>query len=69
MEELVRERAERRRAAERAPERVRAIERLRLARVDLERQRATTPHEGRRGVIGQAVAEVDRQIAALEADA
>jgi len=65
MEELVRERAERREHTSRNTETVQAIESLRLARVDLERQRTTTAHEGRRTVIAQAIGEIDRRIAAL----
>jgi hypothetical protein len=38
---------------------------LTLARVDLERQRASTPHEGRRKGIDQAIGEINRRIAAL----
>jgi len=45
------------------PEIVRAIESLKLARTELERQFASTSHERRRDSIGQAMAELDRRIA------
>jgi hypothetical protein len=48
------------------PERVRALESLRLARTELERQLAATAHPARRDQIGQAVAEIDRRLAALD---
>ena len=66
MEELARERAERREAGTSAPETLQAIASLKLARVDLERQRASTSHEGRRKGIDQAISEINRRIAALE---
>ena len=65
MEELARERAERRAAGPGAPETLQAIASLTLARVDLERQRASTSHEGRRKGIDQAIGEINRRIAAL----
>jgi len=67
MEELARARAEKRDAGTKNPETIQAIESLRLARVDLERQRASTTHEGRRAGIVQAIGEIDRRIAALGA--
>ena len=66
MEELARERAERREGATRDPEKLRALEGLRLARLDLERQQAATGHEGRRAMLAQAIAEIDRRMATLK---
>ncbi|MCC7010160.1 MAG: hypothetical protein IT184_15240 [Acidobacteria bacterium] len=67
MEELARDRAEKQERRVVSAETVQAIESLRLARLDLERQQSNTAHEGRRRVIGQAVAELDRRIADLTA--
>ena len=47
------------------PERHRRAESLRLARIELERQRAATEHAGRKQQLMQAIEELDRQIAAL----
>ena len=63
MEELERERATAQVRDVRGPERMRAIESLRLARTELERQLSTTAHERRRDQIGQAMAEIDRRMA------
>ena len=66
MEELAREKSIVTRAGDtRDPEQVRAIESLRLARTELERQLAATTHEGRRGQLTAAIAEVDRRLVAL----
>jgi hypothetical protein len=62
MDELERSRAERRGKAIRDPERARALESLRLARTELERQLAATPNERRRTQLQQAIAEVDRRM-------
>ena len=67
MEELERERAKAQMRDVRDPEAVRALESLKLARTELERQLATTTHERRRDSIGQAMAELDRRIAATSA--
>jgi hypothetical protein len=64
MDEVARERATMRAGAPRDPEQQRALESLRLARTEMERQLAATTHEGRRAQIGQAMAEIDRRIAA-----
>jgi hypothetical protein len=66
MDELERARVQQRSAAVRDPERVRALESLKLARTELQRQLAATVHEARRAQIQQAIAEVDRRI--LEAN-
>ena len=47
------------------PERQRRVESLRLARIELERQRAATEHAGRRQQLTQAIEELDRQVAVL----
>jgi hypothetical protein len=44
-------------------DRARAIESLRLARIELERQLEHTTHPARRDHISQAVAEIDRRVA------
>jgi len=68
LEELAREREERPRAKDvRDPETVRAIESLRLARAELDRQLNATMHERRKAVLRDAIAEVDKRIAAAEA--
>jgi hypothetical protein len=65
MEELARERAEKRREARGNPEAQRAIESLRLARIDLERQHAATAHEARRHMLQQAMSELDQRITTM----
>jgi len=67
MEELERERAKAHLRDVRDPERMRALESLRLARTELASQLASTTHERRRDSIGQAMAELDRRIAAAAA--
>ena len=62
MEELERERAKSHLKDVKNPEAVRALESLKLARIELERQLASTTHERRRDSIGQAMAELDRRI-------
>ena len=51
----------------RDPEKVHALESLRLARTELERQFAATTHERRRAQLNQAIAEVDRRMKETEA--
>ena len=68
MAEVARERAQLRAPAPRDPEQQRALESLRLARTELERQLTATTHEGRRAQIGQAMAEIDRRIATTMSD-
>jgi hypothetical protein len=63
MEELERARNEKRGPALKDPEPVRALESLRLAKADLERQLASTTHERRRAVLTDAIAELDRRMA------
>ena len=62
IEELERERAQTHTRIVRDPERLRALESLRLARTELERQLAASTHAGRREQIGQAIEEVDRRM-------
>ena len=62
MEELERERAQKHTRTVHDPERLRALESLRLARTELERQLVASTHERRRAQIGQAIEEVDRRM-------
>jgi hypothetical protein len=48
------------------PEHVRQVESLRLARTELQRQLEVTTHEARRNQIGQALAEIERRLAAMQ---
>jgi hypothetical protein len=66
MEELERERAIRLGPGVGNPEQVRALESLRLARTELERQHSATLHERRRDQIAQAIEEIDRRMAAAQ---
>ena len=63
MEELERERQQSKTKQVRDPEKVRALESLRLARTELERQLGATTNERRRDHITQAIAEIDRRMA------
>ena len=67
MEELEREREQNRSKPARDPEKVRAIESIRLARTELERQLEVTTHERRRVQIQQALEELDRRMKEAEA--
>ena len=64
MEELQLSRAQSRRPAVRNPEQVRAIESLKLAHKEMGRQLENTTHAARRAQIANALAEIDRRIAA-----
>ena len=64
-DEIERERAERSRTETRNPAAVREAESLRLARAELERQLALTTNDRRRTQITQALAEIDRRVAAI----
>ncbi len=69
--ERMEEQEEARRAARHAgppldPERVRALEGLRLAKADIQRQLDAATHEGRRRQLMSAMDEVDRRFAALQ---
>ena len=63
MEEMARERTKARAVDPVNPEQVRALESLRLARTELERQLAATTHERRRAQIAEAIAEIGRRMA------
>ena len=65
LEQLEQARAERRAGPPPDPEAFRALESLRLARADLERQLRTTPHDARRAMLTQAIADLDTRLAAL----
>ena len=67
LEEIERERAPRQGRTVRDPELVRALESLRLARTELERQLAVTTHERRKAQIAQAMVEIDRRMAEASA--
>jgi hypothetical protein len=49
------------------PERVRQRESLKLARIELQQQLDRTEHPARKSQIGQAVAEIERRLTALDA--
>ena len=51
------------------PERIRALESLRLAKVDLERQLSMTVHEVRRLHLVNALSDIDRRISDLQTTA
>jgi hypothetical protein len=67
MEELEAERQHARGRDVRNPEQVRALESLRLARTELERQYGAATHERRRTQLAQAIGEVDRRMAEMTA--
>jgi hypothetical protein len=67
MEELERARFEKSLQDIRDPEAVRALESLRLARAELDRQLGATTHERRRAHLQQAIEEVDRRMADVRA--
>jgi hypothetical protein len=64
IEEMERARVHRQPKTVRDPEKVHALESLRLARTELERQLKATAHERRRAQIQQAIDEVDRRMSA-----
>jgi flagellar biosynthesis component FlhA len=67
MEDVERERARKNNKTMGDPERIRALESLKLARTELGRQLSATAHEGRRAQLTDAIKEVDRRIAAAAA--
>jgi len=67
IEELERERSRKQARDVRDPEQLRAIESLRLARTELERQLAATGNERRKTQIAQAMEEIDRRMAETSA--
>jgi hypothetical protein len=62
MEDLDRERKQKQAKMVRDPEKVRALESLKLARKELDAQLTVTANERRRTQLQQAIAEVDRRI-------
>ncbi len=68
MEELERERTRQNHGKViRDPEKVHALESLRLARMELDRQLTAATHERRRAQLTEALAEVDRRMKDAEA--
>ena len=68
MEELERERTRQNHGKIiRDPEKVHALESLRLARMELDRQLLATTHERRKAQLNDAIAEVDRRMKEAEA--
>ena len=68
MEELERERTRQNHGKIiRDPEKVHALESLRLARMELDRQLVATANERRKAQLNQAIAEVDRRMKETEA--
>lgn len=67
MDELARARAEKAAAEVRDPEAVRELESLRLARTELGRQLEATTHERRRAQLSQALEEISKRMAGVEA--
>jgi hypothetical protein len=67
MDEMERAHTNRQPKTVRDPERVHALESLRLARTELERQLNTATNEQRRTQLQQAIAEVDRRVAVTNA--
>ena len=65
MEELQADREIQRRRTMRDPQLERALESLRLARIEFERQLSVTIHAGRRTQLQQALEEVDRRMARI----
>jgi hypothetical protein len=66
MEELERERRQQSGKPIKNPEQVQALESLRLARTELERQLEATTNDRRRTQLRQAIEEVDRRMAATK---
>jgi hypothetical protein len=65
MEELERERTTQNVKAVKNPEQVQALESLRLARTELERQLEATTNERRRAQISEAIQEIARRMTSL----
>lgn len=63
MEELERERQQQTGKTIKNPEQAQALESLRLARTELERQLEATTNERRKAQIRQAIEEIDRRVA------
>jgi hypothetical protein len=67
MEEREEEKRRARQAAKGDPERVRQVESLKLARVEMQRQLELTTHQARKQQLTQALAEIDKRIKHLSA--
>ena len=67
MEELERQRKRPARTRSGTLRKCTAMESLRLARVELQRQLESTAHERRRAQLTQAIADIDRRMADLQA--
>ena len=67
MEELERERKQQQTKTIRNPEQVQALESLRLARTELERQFAATTNDRRKTQIAQAIEEIGKRMAEAQA--
>jgi hypothetical protein len=67
MEELARERAPQPFRRQADPDQVRALETLRLARTELERQLAATTHTSRRAQLNLAMEEIERRMKEMSA--
>jgi hypothetical protein len=65
LDELEQARAERKAGPPPDPEAFRALESLRLAKADLDRQLASATHEARRTMLIQAIADLDARLAKL----
>ncbi len=65
LDELARERAERRAGPPPDPTTAREADSLRLARTELQRQFEGTTHERRKAQLAQALSELDRRLDAL----
>jgi hypothetical protein len=63
LEELARERADKRAGPAPDPKAAGELESLRLARTELQRQLEATSHDRRRAQLRQAIAELDRRLA------
>jgi ABC-type phosphate transport system auxiliary subunit len=67
MDELEQERRKQRQGGRQGdPEKARQLESHRLARTELRRQLDTTTHDARKQQLTQAIAELDKRIAALD---
>jgi len=66
VDDMERARVQRQPKTVRDPARVQALESLRLARTELQRQLTATTHERRRAQIVQAMEEIDRRMTDLD---
>ena len=66
MEEIQESRMKKQEGSQLDPDRIRALESLRLAKIDLERQLSATAHEVRRKYLMNALAEIDRRLSEFQ---